>query len=107
MEIIRTRRYDRDVKRIGALDDEIAQLENEIAFDPSKGAIVPGLKGVRKIRFRLGHKGKRGGGRAIYYWMVLNGVIVMLTAYGKDDKADLNADDRNAILAFVKDYDHE
>ena len=107
MEIIRTRRFNRDVKRIGASDDEIVRLEDEIAYDPSLGVIVQGLKGVRKIRFRLGQKGKRAGGSAIYYWIVLNGVIVMLTAYGKNDKADLDSNDRKDILAFLREYTNE
>jgi hypothetical protein len=107
MEIIRTRRYNRDLKRIGASHDEIGLLEAEIASDPSLGVIVPGLKGVRKFRFRLGNKGKRSGGRAIYYWMVLHGVIIMLTAYGKNDKADLDTKDRKDILDFLEDYTDE
>ena len=35
----------------------------------------------RKLRFGFGGRGKRGGGRAIYFLMVADGVVAMLFAY--------------------------
>jgi hypothetical protein len=60
------------------------------------------LKGVRKVRFRIGDRGKRGGGRAIYYVMLANDAVIMITAYAKAEKEDLSPDDRKVILEIVE-----
>ena len=41
-----------------------------IAQNPLSGDVIPGLQGIRKIRFAFGGRGKRGGGRAIYFLRV-------------------------------------
>ena len=81
---------------------EAEQLEAAIASNPEAGAIMQGLKGVRKIRFGFGGRGKSGGGRTIYYLMISEDVSVMITAYAKNEKADLTPADRKAILAVLK-----
>jgi hypothetical protein len=70
MKIVQTQRYLKDMKRLGASADDVDKLELEIANSPEAGDVIPGLEGVRKIRFSIGNKGKRGGGRAIYFLMV-------------------------------------
>jgi hypothetical protein len=51
MRIVRTSRYIRDLKRLRASSDEIAALEQSIADDPLSGDVIPGLGGIRKLRF--------------------------------------------------------
>jgi mRNA-degrading endonuclease RelE of RelBE toxin-antitoxin system len=46
--------------------------------------VVPGTGGVRKIRWAASGRGKRGGVRIIYYGKIREGVIWMLTIYGKN-----------------------
>ena len=58
MKIVRTNRYTKDVKRIGASDADISRLEMEIAATPQAGAVIPGLGGLRKLRFAIGNRGK-------------------------------------------------
>lgn len=53
MEIVRTRAFERSLKKLGASDDDIAALENEIAANPETGDVIPGLGGARKIRFAM------------------------------------------------------
>jgi hypothetical protein len=48
--------------------------------------VIPDLGGIRKLRFSLGGKGKRGGGRAIYFLMVSEDLAFMLFAYAKSEK---------------------
>jgi hypothetical protein len=67
MQIVRTKRYSRDIRKLGASDADIARLEQTIANDPFVGDLVPGLAGLRKVRFAISGRGKRGGGRAVYY----------------------------------------
>jgi hypothetical protein len=53
MKIVHTRRYLKDMKRIGASASEITTLEATIATSPAAGDVIPGLAGLRKYRFRL------------------------------------------------------
>lgn len=49
-------------------DEEYRLLQNELTLNPEAGDLIPGGGGIRKIRFAIQGKGKRGGGRLIYYW---------------------------------------
>jgi hypothetical protein len=105
MRIVRTTRYIRDLKRLRASDAEIAALEQAIALDPTAGAVIRGLGGLRKVRFGFGNRGKRGGGRAIYYLLLADDTAVMLHVYAKNEKDDLTALDRRVLLEIVKEYE--
>ncbi len=93
------------MKRIGASDADMASLEQEVAANPEAGDVIQGLKGVRKIRFGIGNRGKRGGGRAICFLMISDDVTLMI--YAKNEKSDLSEADRKAILALLKELDDD
>ena len=99
VKIVRTKRYTRDLKRIGASAADISALETAIASDPTVGDVIPGLGGLRKIRFGIGNKGKRGGGRAIYFLMIADDVLFPCA---KSEQEDLTRDQRKAALAVLK-----
>ena len=102
MQIVRTNRYLKDMRRLGASASDMARVETEIALNPQAGDVIPGLSGLRKIRFALGGKGKRGGGRAIYFLMVSDDLAVLVFAYSKAAQEDLTAEQRKAALALIK-----
>jgi len=102
MQIVRTGLYLRQMKRLGASSTDMGRLEAEIALSPQAGDVIPGLMGLRKIRFALGNKGKRGGGRAVYFLMVSDDVAVMIFAYAKSAQEDLTTEQRKAALALLK-----
>ncbi len=83
-------------------DDEYARLQNVLVEDPTRGDIISGGGGIRKLRHALGGRGKSGGVRVIYYWLRENGQIYMLLIYPKSKKDDLT-DRQTALLRdFVK-----
>ena len=102
MQIVRTGLYLRQMKRLGASNTDMGRLEAEIALNPQVGDVIPGLMGLRKIRFALGNKGKRGGGRAVYFLMVSDDVAIMIFAYAKSAQEDLTTEQRKAALALLK-----
>ena len=102
MQIVRTGLYLRQMKRLGASSTDMGRLQAEIAVNPQAGDVIPGLMGLRKIRFALGNKGKRGGGRAVYFLMVSDDVAVMIFAYAKSAQEDLTTEQRKAALALLK-----
>lgn len=70
-------------------DDEYAALQWLLLERPDAGPIVTGSGGVRKIRWGLKGRGKRGGIRVIYYWKKSDDEIWMLTLYPKSEKSTI------------------
>ena len=50
-------------------DEEYRQLQNELLKTPTKGDVIQGTGGLRKVRVASKGKGKRGGARVIYYYL--------------------------------------
>ena len=65
-------------------DDEYASLQRKLVANPQAGTLIAGSGGVRKIRWAIRGRGKRGGVRVIYYPKMREGVIWMLTIYAKN-----------------------
>ena len=47
--------------------EERAELISALAGNPQAGDLVPGLGGIRKMRFAAGGQGKRGAFRVIWF----------------------------------------
>jgi len=82
--------------------DEKAALIDYLAANPLAGDEIPGAGGVRKVRFALQGRGKRGGARVIYYWYSDDAPIYALLVYGKNQKTDLTASETAAVAALAK-----
>jgi hypothetical protein len=50
----------------------------------------------------MGGRGKRGGGRCIYFVLAVGDTIYLLLAYGKSKQTDLSQKQRREILAFIE-----
>ena len=66
-----------------------------LAYHPAAGDLIPGTGGVRKLRWALEGRGKRGGARVIYFHHNADMPLFALTAYAKNERADLSQQDRN------------
>ena len=75
--------------------DERALLVDYLAHNPTSGDLIPGTGGVRKLRWGLEGRGKRGGARVVYFYHDREVPIFALTAYAKNERADLSQQDRN------------
>ncbi|HJZ96537.1 MAG TPA: type II toxin-antitoxin system RelE/ParE family toxin [Candidatus Solibacter sp.] len=82
-------------------DDERAFLVAYLGANPEAGAIIRETGGVRKIRWALKGRGKSGGARVIYYIHNQQMPLFLLTAYSKNEKANLNKAERNAMKRMV------
>jgi hypothetical protein len=105
MQLVRTTTFIKAIEKLKVTDAELDALETEIATAPQAGDVIQGLKGVRKIRFAMGGKGKRGGGRCIYLVLAIEDTIYLLLAYGKSKQTDLSQKQRKDILAFIEELE--
>ena len=82
--------------------EERADLVGRLAFNPLAGNLVPGLGGIRKLRFAAGGQGKRGAFRVIYYVAQVEQPVLALLIYGKNEQANPTPDQRRAMLAVIE-----
>jgi hypothetical protein len=80
---------------IGA--DGIAGVAAYLAEHPDAGEVIPGSGGVRKLRWAAKGKGKRGGARIIYLYVLIAARIYLIRCYAKNVKTDLTADERKQL----------
>ena len=78
-------------------DEERAVLIDYLAYNPSAGDLIRGTGGVRKLRWGLPGRGKRGGARVIYFYHSPEMPLFALTAFAKNQRADLSQTDRNGF----------
>jgi hypothetical protein len=74
-------------------DAERAELVAHLAWNPMAGDVIPGSGGVRKIRWGLEGRGKRGGARVIFFFHDMEMPLLLLKAYAKNDQEDLSSDE--------------
>ncbi len=64
---------------------------------PAAGDLVQGTGDIRKLRWGLEGRGKRGRARAIYFYRDSGMPLFALTAYAKNERAALSQQDRNGF----------
>jgi hypothetical protein len=70
-------------------DEQYGLLQGFLVARPDAGNLIKGGSGIRKLRWALSGRGKRGGVRVIYFWRVSESQILMLTMYAKNEQANL------------------
>ena len=100
MTVVETTRFLKDVKPMMS-DSEREELVAFVGANPAAGKIIPETGGVRKIRWALAGRGKRGGARVIYYYHDDRLPVFLLAAYEKNEKANLSMAERNAMKRLI------
>ncbi len=83
-------------------EDERAALVDYLAYNPLAGAVIAGTGGVRKLRWGLEGRGKRGGARVIYFYRRTDLPLFILTAYAKNVRENLTQADKNDFKRLTK-----
>lgn len=68
---------------------------------PKAGDLIEGTRGVRKLRWGRGGRGKSGGVRVIYYFHSELMPLYLLTLFAKNERANLSAAERNELAMLV------
>jgi len=98
--IVETRSFTLKAKKL--FDDEgLKDLMAMLAQDPCCGVLLEGTGGIRKVRFGLEGRGKRGGARVVYYYHSDEIPLFLLTVFAKNEKDNLTAAERHALADVV------
>jgi hypothetical protein len=85
-------------------DDGYRELQVNLAGNPEAGDVIPGTGGFRKLRWadQRRRKGKRGGLRVIYYYLMSDAQIWLMTLYDKGTATDLSPAEKRVLKAAIE-----
>ncbi len=84
-------------------DEEYAKLQAFLVDNPEAGAVIRGSGGIRKVRWSIKGRGKRGGLRVIYFIRSSESEFWMLTLYPKNVAESIPAHVLRAIRKEIED----
>ena len=105
--MIETNAFLAAAKQAGMAEDEREELVGLLAANPAAGVVMAGTGGCRKFRFKKPGTGKSGGYRVVTYFGGGDIPIILLTVFGKNDRANLTKAERNALKVLVTRLDAE
>jgi len=83
-------------------DESYSQLQSFLLEQPLSGDIIQGTGGLRKLRWSANGKGKRGGIRTIYLYIIEKSHIHLLTLYAKNEVSDLTTQEKKILKGIVE-----
>ncbi len=104
MEFIELSHFSKAIHEI-LTELEYLRLQAFLIERPDAGALIPGGGGLRKVRFGLHDKGKRGGARVIYFWRSKEGKIYLFDIYEKNVKTDLTPSEISQLAKLIKEME--
>ena len=100
---IQTTEFSSRWTELGLDDEDLRILEIDIMQNPDKYPVMKGTGGLRKARISLNNnKGKSGGGRICFVDFVFAETVYLITAYGKNEKANLSKAERSEVKKMVE-----
>jgi hypothetical protein len=103
VEFIESRPFTRRLHDLAgdAADQLLRAIQGAVSQKPDRGAMVPGLGGVRKVRIAGRGKGKRGGYRCLYLYLERKQHIHLLILLAKNEQEDTTVERRSQIREWV------
>ncbi len=83
-------------------EEDYRLLQVALAANPEAGAVITGSGGLRKLRWGVKGRGKRGGIRVIYFWHSVSERILLLFVYRKNERSDLSPAQKKLLRAIVE-----
>jgi hypothetical protein len=84
--------------------EEMAEVVDFVSLTPLAGEVIKGTGGLRKLRVGLQGRGKRGGGRVIYWFYNKGYPAVLLWAFAKNEASDLTTSQRKQLAQVTESF---
>ena len=102
VEFVETPVFTKEITRL-LPDDSYRRLQFALFLRLEAGDLIRGSGGLRKIRWEIPGRGKRGGLRVIYYWDVPDRIF-MLLPYRKNAQEDLTPEQLKKLRSIVEEW---
>ena len=98
-----------DWKRLRLTDGDLVDLEMTLMAGWRKAPVVEKTGGLRKLRFAPKHwnVGKRGAIRVCFKCFEEFGIVLLIVAYGKNERDDLSETAKADIRQFIREAEQE
>ena len=106
-EFVVLTQFDRLWKGLGLDDEDLRPLEEFLCLQPDYGNIIKGAGGLRKLRWGLKSKGKRGGLRILYVDFPGYKRTYLIGAYKKTVKLDLMQRETEEVRKLIIELKNE
>jgi mRNA-degrading endonuclease RelE of RelBE toxin-antitoxin system len=104
-KIIETKAFTKEIevllKKRSLLPTDYEEFKKELTLNPDSGAIIVGSGGVRKVRLKSASRGKSGGFRVCYYFLVNKNHIYLLGIFAKNEQENLTKEEKNILKELV------
>ncbi len=99
--------FDREWANLGLSDEALRVLQKALASDPHLGPVVAGTGGLRKARFAPPEsgRGKSGAFRVGYVHLPQLRTVLLVTVWGKNQKANISQAERNALAKAIREVE--
>ena len=86
-------------------EDECESIAAYLALNPNAGSVIRNSGGIRKLRWRTAHSGKRGGYRVIYFNRIERGQVWLLTVFSKRQHENISTRELAKAKRAIDDED--
>jgi mRNA-degrading endonuclease RelE of RelBE toxin-antitoxin system len=101
MEFIETTIFTRRLLDL-MTDEGYRRLQTVLFNRPDLGRVISGTGGLRKLRWGISGRGKRGGVRVIYYHAHAREQLLLLLVYPKNERDDLSSSQKRTLRSIVE-----
>jgi mRNA-degrading endonuclease RelE of RelBE toxin-antitoxin system len=101
MVFVETPIFTRQVRELLS-EEQYRDLQNQLRDQPDVGPKIRGSGGLRKLRWNIEGRGKSGGVRVIYYWIIAQDRIFMIYMYTKSKQGNLSAEQLKTLKTTVE-----
>lgn len=106
-EFVRLPEFEKCWENLDLLEDDVVHLEKFLCRHPQAGPVIAGTGGLRKLRWALPNRGKRGSIRVVYVDFMIFEKIYLISAYSKNEKDNLTQEERNSIRKLIQELEDE
>jgi len=100
LSIIETELYLSQAGRLMS-EEERDHVVDTVAANPAGGVVIKGTNGLRKLRVPLRGRGKRGGGRVVYWFHSERYPAMLMFIFAKNASQDLSSAERKALIRAI------
>jgi len=103
MVFIETPVFTRQVQELLS-DEAYSAFQWDLALNPDAGDVIRDTGGLRKVRWSVAGRGKRGGVRVIYFHVAAQAQVRLLLIYRKGVKDGLTAAEKKTLRTLSQDW---